>query len=365
MKLLELTNFLEGIAPLSYQEDYDNSGLLTGDPGMEISNALISLDCTEAVVDEAISNGCDVIISHHPIIFKGLKKLTGKTYPERVVIKAIKHDVALYAIHTNFDNVLNGVNAKICQKLRIFDTSILSPKENLLKKLVTFCPVAQCNRVRDALFDAGGGYIGNYSECSFNTEGFGTFKPGENTDPFSGEHGQQHHEPEVRIELIYQANLERRLLVALHEAHPYEEVAYDLYSVSNKYYQAGSGMIGQLKEETDCLSFLQFVKKQLGCRVIRHTALPDKKIKRIAVCGGAGSFLFPQAMSAGADVFITADYKYHEFFDADKKIVIADVGHFESEQFTQELLMELITEKFPNFALRLTTHQTNPINYLI
>lgn len=365
MKLKELTDFLETVAPLSYQEDYDNSGLIVGDPGREITRALISLDCTEAVVDEAIEKGCDLVISHHPIVFRGLKKFNGRSYVERVVMKAIRNDIALYAIHTNFDNVLNGVNRKICDRLGIRNCSILKQKDGALKKLVTFCPKADADGVRDALFAAGAGWIGNYSECSYNTEGYGTFRAGENTNPHVGEIGSRHVEAEVRMEIIYPSNIERKVVLALIDAHPYEEVAYDLYPVSNPYPSVGSGMIGYLDEETDETVFLRHVKERLGARVIRHTALTGKKVRKVAVCGGAGSFLLPYALGAGADIFITADYKYHEFFDAEGKLVIADVGHFESEQFTQELLLEIITEKFPIFAIHLTEKNTNPINYLI
>lgn len=365
MQIKDLTSFLESIAPLSYQEDYDNSGLIVGNPEQQVSAALISLDCTEEIIEEAIAMGCNLVISHHPIVFRGLKKFNGKTYVERAVMKAIRNDIALYAIHTNFDNVLNGVNAKLCQVIGLTNCTILSPKSNLLKKLVTYCPVANAEEVRNALFAAGAGNIGNYSECSFNSDGLGTFKAGENTDPFVGEKGVRHREPETRIEVIYPQNLEGQIVVALHIAHPYEEVAYELYPISNSHQQVGSGMIGTLNNEIDELEFLQQVKEKLNAGVIRHTNFRNRKVKRVAVCGGAGGFLLPQAINAGADVFITADYKYHEFFDADKKILIADVGHFESEQFTQQLLLELITEKFPNFALHLTTQSTNPINYLI
>ncbi len=365
MKLRELTSFLETIAPLAYQEEYDNSGLIIGSPNLEVTGALISLDCTEAIVDEAIQNGFNLIISHHPIVFKGLKKFNGLSYVERVVMKAIKHDIALYAIHTNFDNVLEGVNKKICDKLGLQNCSILKPKAGALKKLVTFCPDADAEKVRKAMFEAGAGWIGNYSECSYNTKGFGTFKAGEDTNPHVGEIGKRHHESEIRIETIYPANIERKLIAALVEAHPYEEVSFDLYPVSNPYPQVGSGMIGNLETDQDEMEFLKLVKDNLQARVIRHTQTRGKKVRRVAVCGGAGSFLLPNAISAGADIFITADFKYHEFFDAEGKIIIADVGHFESEQFTQELLLELISEKFHNFALRLTVQNTNPINYLI
>ena len=365
MQVKTITHFLESLAPLSYQEDYDNSGLIVGDPEMNITGALISLDCTEEIIDEAISKGCNLVISHHPIVFKGLKKFSNKTYVERALIKAIKNEVALYAIHTNFDNILEGVNAKICEIINLKNCSILAPKPNLLKKIVTYVPIAQAEQVRTALFDAGAGNIGNYSECSFSMNGQGTFKAGENSNAFVGDKGLRHQENETRIEVIYPINRERQILVALHLSHPYEEVAYDLHSISNNFHEVGSGMIGSLDEEMDAIDFLNYVKEKLKIKVIRHTALINKKIKRVAVCGGAGSFLLPNAIMAGADVFITADFKYHEFFDADQKIIVADVGHYESEQFTQELLFNLITKKFPSFVLLLTEQNTNPINYLI
>lgn len=365
MKISDITSFLESIAPLSLQEDYDNSGLIVGEPSTEITAALVSLDCTEEVIDEAIRKGCNLVISHHPIVFKGLKKFNRKNYVERAVMKAIKHDIALYAIHTNLDHIAGGVNAKICEKLGLSNTQILAPKKNLLKKLVTFVPLCHVERVRTAVLSAGAGHIGNYSDCSFNVSGTGTFKAGDNADPFVGKVNELHQEEEVRVETIYPEYLERKILVALLEAHPYEEVAYDLYPLSNSFYQAGAGMIGTLASPMDELEFLRFTKSALGAKVIRHTALRAKQVRRVAVCGGSGSFLLPAAISAGADVFVTADFKYHEFFDAEGKIVISDLGHFETEQFTQELLFDIITKKFPNFAIHLTSIDTNPINYLI
>lgn len=365
MKLSELTNYLESLAPLAYQEDYDNSGLIVGYPDREVQQALISLDCTEAVVDEAIAHHCQVIISHHPIVFKGLKRFNGKTYVERVVEKAIKNNIAIYAIHTNLDHIKNGVNARICQVLGLKNCHILAPKGGLLKKLVTFVPHAQAEQVRGALFKAGAGHIGNYSDCSFNAQGNGTFKGNENTDPYVGQPGERHTEPETRIETIYPANLESKILMALFLAHPYEEVAYDLYPVTNQHQDVGAGMIGEVEHATDERGFLQHVKWKMNASVIRHTAFTGKPVKKVAVCGGAGGFLLKQAIAAGADVFITADYKYHEFFDAEGKLVIADVGHFESEQFTQDLLCEIIQKKFTSFAVRLTEINTNPVKYYI
>jgi dinuclear metal center YbgI/SA1388 family protein len=365
MKLSQLTAYLESLAPLAYQEDYDNAGLIVGQPDQEIRQALVSLDCTEAVVDEAIATNCQVIISHHPIVFKSLKKFNSKTYVERVVEKAIRNNIALYAIHTNLDSIMTGVNAKICETLGVKNCRILAPKHGLLKKLVTYVPGSHADAVRNALFEAGAGNIGNYSECSFNAEGTGTFNGNENTNPYVGEPGERHNENEVRIETVYPANLESKILMALVLAHPYEEVAYDLYSLTNQHQQVGSGMIGELETPVEEEAFLFDVKEKMRAHVIRHTALTGKHVKRVAVCGGSGGFLLKHAIAAGADIFITSDYKYHEFFDAEGKLVIADIGHFESEQFTQQLLYEIITKKFTNFAVRLTEVNTNPVKYFI
>lgn len=363
MILRELTNYLEELAPLALQESYDNSGLLVGDPELEIKQALIALDCTEAVLDEAIRLGCNLVITHHPILFKGLKRLTGANYVERTVIKAIQHNIALYAIHTNLDNVMGGVNSKIGKRLGLEEQQILSPKKQLLRKLVVFVPLDHAETLRMALFDAGAGNVGDYDQCSFNVNGIGTFRAGREAKPFVGEIGRRHQEQEERVEVIYPAYLQHSIINALCRVHPYEEVAYDIYTLENAFQQVGSGLIGLLPEPMNPIGFLQFLKEAMGARVIRHTALPTHKVRKVAVCGGSGGFLLQDAIRAGADVFVTADYKYHEFFDADGKIVIADVGHFESEQFTQELLLEIIQNKFPTFAVRLTEIQTNPINY--
>jgi dinuclear metal center YbgI/SA1388 family protein len=365
MKLSLLTTYLETLAPLAYQEDYDNSGLIVGHPDQDVFQALISLDCTEAVVDEAIENNCQVIISHHPIVFRGLKKFNGKTYVERVVEKAIRRNIAIYAIHTNLDSVMTGVNAKICETLGVKNYRILSPKADALKKLVTYVPLSHAEAVRNALFGAGAGNIGNYSECSFSSEGHGTFKGNELSDPYVGTPGMRHTENEVRIETIYPAVLESKLLVALVLAHPYEEVAYDLYPLTNTNQQVGAGMIGELEMHMQEEEFLYHLKQGMRAHVIRHTAFTGKTVKRVAVCGGSGSFLLKHAIAAGADMFVTADLKYHEFFDAEGKLVIADIGHFESEHFTQQLLYDNIRKKFSNFAVRLTEVNTNPVKYFI
>jgi len=359
----EVVTYLESFAPLSLQESYDNAGLIVGDYQNDVKGILISLDCTEDIISEAISNKCNLVISHHPVIFNGIKKLNGKTFVERTVIKAIKNEIAIYAIHTNLDNVLDGVNRKIGEKLGLKNLRILSPKKNQLRKLVTFCPDEQAEKVRSALFEAGCGNIGRYDECSFNVQGTGTFRALEGANPFVGKKGIRHSEQETRIECVFQAHLEGQILKALFSSHPYETVAYDIYALENYNQDKGSGMIGELTEEVEEKEFLKNLKSAMQTQCIRHTALLNKKVKKVAICGGSGSFLLEDAIKSGADFFVTADYKYHQFFDADKRIVIADIGHYESEQFTSELLKELLVRNFSTFAVRLTELVTNPVQY--
>lgn len=363
VKIKDITQYLETIAPLALQESYDNSGLLVGNKDTEVTQALISLDCTEDVVQEAINKGCNLIISHHPIIFGGLKRLNGNNYIERTVIKAIQNNIALYAIHTNLDNVLNsGVNEKIAQKLGLENVKILSLKADLLCKLVTFCPTAQAPQVRQAIFNAGAGTIGQYDECSFNSEGIGTFRGGEGTNPVAGNAGTQHQEQEIRIETIFPAYMQGAVISALLQAHPYEEVAYDIYPLKNKHPQTGAGIIGQLSTAMEADAFLQHLKTQLKAEGIRYTPI-NKKIQKVAVCGGSGSFLLRDAISQNADAFVTADFKYHQFFDAENRLMIVDVGHYESEQYTIELLAEILNKKFSTFAVLFSEVNTNPIKY--
>ena len=359
----DVINYLESVAPPALQESYDNAGLIVGNETAEVKGILICLDSTEAVLYEALKKNCNLIVAHHPIVFSGLKKLNGKNYVERTVIKAIQNNVAIYASHTNLDHVQGGVNNKICERLGLKNCRILSPKKNILRKLVTFCPAEQVDKIRTALFEAGAGHIGNYDECSYNIEGYGTFRGGEGTNPFVGEKGRQHRENETRVESIFPSYLQSNIITNLLRAHPYEEVAYDIYPLENSHQQVGAGMIGELENEMDEKDFLAHVKKSMKTDCIRHTALLNKKVKRIAVCGGAGSFLLNDAIREKADVFITGDFKYHQFFDADGKIVIADIGHYESEQFTKELFYELLKQNFSTFAAHLSETVTNPINY--
>ncbi len=359
-----IIKILETFAPLTYQESYDNCGLQVGHAGDEVTGVLLTLDVTEEVLDEAIAKGCNMIVAHHPVIFGGLKKLTGGNYVQRIVQKAIKNDLLLYAAHTNMDNARAGVNKIIADRLGLKDTSILQPMKSTLCRLYTYVPEQDADKVSDALFAAGAGEIGKYRECSFNTSGTGTFKPGANARPAIGEAGGPREQvKEIRIEVLVQRHQEKAVLNALFSNHPYEEVAYELVPLSNNNQELGAGMIGILPEPAAPAEFLSFLKKQMNVNCIRHTALPDKPIRKVALCGGSGSFLLNDALSAGADIFITADYKYHQFFDADGKIIIADIGHYESEQFTVELFRQLLKEKIPNFAPVLSGINTNPVKY--
>jgi dinuclear metal center YbgI/SA1388 family protein len=324
----------------------------------------VALDATEAVIDEAIRKNCNLVVSHHPIIFKGLKSLTGKNYVEKTIFKAIKNDVAIYASHTNLDNIKKGVNNKIAEKLGLQNLQILQPKEQLLKKLITFSPVDNAEDVKKALFAAGAGHVGNYSECSFSTGGIGTFKPEDGAIPHVGEPGKRHEEKEIKIEVIFPGYLEQQIIAAMKAAHPYEEVAYDIITLDNYLSDVGSGMIGDLEEPVHEMELLQKLKSTFNLTVLKHTSLSGKMIKKVAVCGGAGSFLTQVAISHNADAFITSDIKYHEFFDAEELLLI-DIGHYESEQFTIDLLYELLKEKYPNFAVLKTGLITNPVNYYI
>ena len=363
MKVSDIISFLESLAHPSLQEHYDNAGLIIGDKNWECKGIICSLDATEEVVREAIAKNCNLLVAHHPIIFGGLKKINGKNYVEKAVIAAIKNDIAIYAIHTNLDNVLDGVNGKIASLLGLGNILILSQKDGTLKKLFTFAPVDHAKQVRDAIFKAGGGHIGDYSECSFNAEGTGTFKGLEGANPFVGEIGKQHQEKELKIEVIFPSWLENNIVAAMKEAHPYEEVAYDVINLANRNRRIGSGIVGELPEPVPEIDFLRHIKKTFDLSVIRHTPLLNKPVKKVAICGGAGSFLVPLALAAGADLYVTADMKYHEFFDANGRMVIADIGHYESEQFTIDLLAEILEGKFLNFAVLKTEVRTNPVRY--
>lgn len=363
IKISEVISYLEEIAPPAYQESYDNATLITGDRETEVTGILCTLDCTEEVVREAISMGANMIVAHHPIVFKGLKSLTGKNYVERTLILAIRHHIAIYAAHTNLDHVAHGVNKKIADKIGLINTKILQPKKQLLSNLTFFVPEPSKDEVLAAIYQAGAGKIGEYSDCSFQIKGLGTFTPSLNSNPTSGKPEIPEKTEEIRVEVLVHNHLLPQVLAVLKNSHPYEEVAYYVHLLENENQEVGAGMIGELKDAMDELEFLDFLKEKMELQVIKHTGLLSKKVKKIAVCGGAGIFLLGDAKRAKADVFITADVKYHEFFDAESKIILCDIGHYESEIFTKQLFGEILSQKFPNIALYFTRVVTNPTSY--
>lgn len=359
----DLMRVLEAAAPLAYQESYDNAGLQCGNPQQEISGVLIALDCTLAVVEEAIRRGCNVVVAHHPLIFKPLKRLTGASEVEQTLLKAIRHNVALYAAHTNLDNVRHGVNRRLADKLGLTNLRILDPKAGLLAKLITYVPAAHTEAVLVALYAAGAGRVGNYSECSFRTDGTGTFTPGAGTSPFQGEPGRPETTAEQRVEVLLPLHLQQAALRALRQVHPYEEVAYEIIPLANENQDVGSGMVGELPEALSPQAFRQLLKEALGVPVVKHTDF-NQPIKKVALCGGAGSFLIGKARAAGADAYVTGDLKYHEYFQAEGQLLLCDVGHFESEQFTGEIFRDLLTDNFKGtFALFIAETYTNPVRY--
>jgi len=364
MKVSDIIRVLEAVAPPIYQESYDNSGLQVGERSMEVSGVLVALDITEAILEEALQRNCNMIVAHHPLLFSGIKSLSGRNYVERIVMKAIKNDIALYAIHTNLDNMRQGVNAKIGERLGLKNLRVLTPAKDTLYKLSVFVPTHQVSTVRDALFQGGAGQVGAYSECSFTMAGAGTFKPGANTQPAIGTAGgNREYVAEEKLEVLVPKDVLLTVVAAMKKAHPYEEVAYDVVALELANPEIGAGMVGQLEQPMPPEDFLAFLKERMHTSCIRHTALLEQPIQTVAYCGGAGSFLLPAAKAAGADIFITGDYKYHQFFDADGQLVIADIGHYESEQFTSELIVDILNKNFPNFATLLTNLSTNPIKY--
>lgn len=360
----DVSKWIENVAPTALQENYDNVGLLIGDSSMQVSGTLLTIDVTEAVVDEAIEHNCNLIIAHHPLIFGGIKRITGSTYIERCIIKAIKNDIAIYVAHTNLDNVSNGVNAKIAEKIGLINLKILRPKSNILLKLVTYVPHNHLSEVQQALFNAGAGEIGKYSECSFSSQGVGTFKANKDTHPYIGAIGECHQEAETRLEVILPDYIKNKVLKALFEVHPYEEVAFDIIPLNNSWNAVGAGMIGELPEEMTLENFLLHIKKTFGLPTIRYTDSRNKTIKKVAFCGGSGSIFLTDAIQQNADAYLSGDFKYHQLFDGEDNIMIADIGHFESEQFTKEIFKDIISKKMPNFAIRISDIKTNPINYL-
>ena len=364
MKIREIIALLEEMAPLSYAEDFDNVGLLTGNNNDEATGVLVCHDALENVIDEAIAKKCNMVVCFHPILFSGLKKITGKSYVERAVIKAIKNDIAIYAVHTALDNHRQGVNKIFCDALGLKNTKILVPKENYIKKLITFTIPENVEKLRTALFDAGAGSIGNYENCSFSSQGLGTYQGNEFSNPEIGEPGEFVEAREIKIEVTFEKHLESRILKALFTNHVYEEVAYEIYNLQNAHQNIGLGMVGELEHPMDEKAFLEFVKDKMKAEGIRHSDFTGKLVKKIAVLGGSGSFAIKNAISAGADAYLTADLKYHQFYEAEGKLLLADIGHFESERYTKNYIVDYLTKKIPNFAIILSEENTNPVKYL-
>jgi dinuclear metal center YbgI/SA1388 family protein len=364
MRVLDLCSYLDSVIPLSFQEGYDNSGLQVGQPEIDINSALLTLDVTESVIDEAIKKECNIIISHHPVIFNGIKKIAGITPSERILVKAIKNDIAIYSSHTNLDMLDTGVSRKMAQKLGMQDVKVLHSLKNRLIKLVTFVPEDHLEKVKEAVFNAGAGVIGNYDHCGFTVTGTGSFRAGEGTSPFAGEKGKLHYEKEVRFETILFSNLKEKVIKALLDTHPYEEVAYDIYQLDNDNIELGLGCTGILPEPVSENDFLSLISSVFGACGIRYSRLTGNPVKKVALCGGSGASLLADAVSQKADAFVTGDIKYHTFFEADDRILLVDCGHFETEKFSTEILYDLIIKKFPKFAVRFSETNTNPINYL-
>lgn len=364
MKLQEIKDAIESIAPLQVQESYDNSGLLVGNENDEITGALITLDITEDVIEEAFALGYNLVISHHPPIFKPLKRLTGSNSTERCIIMAIRRGIALYAAHTNLDNSIKGVNAILSEKLNLKDLSILQPIRGMLRKLVIFAPQSHLEIIRTALFKAGAGVIGDYDSCSFYAPGNGTFRAKEGCNPYVGEIGKLHSEPEVRIETILPEWIENKVVKAVREVHPYEEMAWDSYALNNEFERVGAGMMGTLPKPIDEKTFLYELKEVLQVPFIKHSPLLNRMIRKVGLCGGSGNFLIPDALANRCDVYITGELKYHDYFTAENNILLVEAGHYETEQFSKELLYTILKEKFTTFALQISGKNTNPVTYL-
>jgi dinuclear metal center YbgI/SA1388 family protein len=364
MKIKEIITVLEEMAPLAYAEDFDNVGLLVGDQEAEATGVLVCHDALENIIDEAITKKCNLVVCFHPILFSGLKKITGKNYVEKAVIKAIKNDIAIYAVHTALDNHQEGVNKIFCDALGLINTKILIPKQNFIRKLVTYTIPENAEEVRNAMFDAGAGMIGNYENCSFNSKGIGTYMGNERSNPQVGERFEFVQGDEIKIEVTFEKHLENKILKALFKSHAYEEIAYEIYDLQNKHQNIGLGMIGELKNPMKEKEFLLFAKEKMQADGIRHSNFIGKEVKKIAVLGGAGSFAIKNAIQAGADVFLTADLKYHQFYEAENQLLLADIGHFESERYTKNYIVEYLRKKILNFAVILSEENSNPVKYL-
>ena len=358
-----IIDLLDEWAPPAYAEDFDNVGLLVGDSSKQCTGVLVSHDCIEVVLDEALDTNCNLIVCFHPILFTGLKKITGRDYVEKVILKAIRNEIAIYALHTRLDNHPEGVNKLLSDRLGLLESKVLIPKPSGLKKLSTYVPKSDVDDVLQALHQAGAGAIGNYSECSFILEGKGQFRGNEKSQPHIGNPSEKTQVEEVQIQVVFESYLKEKIQNALITAHPYENIAYEIFILDNTLDKVGIGRIGKLAQPHTEEQFLSFVKEKLQTQLIRHSPFTRKPIETVAVLGGSGSFAISNALSQKADAFITADLKYHHFYQGGNTLLLLDVGHFESEQFIKNLIVDYLSKKLPNFAIILSHAKTNPVNY--
>ena len=365
MTIQKVITEIEKHIAISQAEDFDNVGLLCGLPERNVSGILVCHDALENIVEEAIHRNCNLIVCFHPIIFSGLKSLTGKNYVERAVLKAIENKVAIYAIHTAFDNDFHGVNAGICNLLGLKNLKILQPKKDNLKQLNVYVPNDHSENVKEALFSAGAGNIGFYDECSFKIEGKGTFRPIEGSSPFSGEQNIRENADEAMISVIFESFKQNQIVAAMKAAHPYEEVAHQIYQLENDNQYSGLGMYGEFETEVDENYFLNLVKEKFNLNIIKHSDLNNKKIRRVGVLGGSGASGIKAALSKKCDAYLTGDLKYHDYFLAESKMLICDIGHYESEQLVSQQLFEILSQKFSTFAVLKSSEKTNPVNYFL
>ncbi|MFN7279524.1 MAG: Nif3-like dinuclear metal center hexameric protein [bacterium] len=363
MTIGEIINMLETVAPPSLQESWDNSGLLTGRSTTDCSGVLLALDVTDAVLSEAVSRGCNLVVAHHPMIFRGLKRIDEDEPTGRLTAFAIRHDLAVYAMHTNLDNIIGGVNGVLADRFGLTDRRVLQPMNGQLMKLVCMIPEGHLEAVSRAVFEAGAGRIGDYEDCGFTTSGIGTFTPMSGANPFIGAEGRPETVREHRFEVILPAWRQRPVLAAMRSAHPYEEVAFDLVKLENEWSGVGSGIIGRLPAPMTEAAFLEHVKAVTGLPVLRHSRLTGRPIQTLALCGGAGAFLIRRAVGVRADAYLTGDLKYHDFFEPDGRLLLADIGHYESEHSAVDLLYNILTKKNHTFAVLKSETDTNPVNY--
>ena len=359
MIIEELTTFIEDKFPLSQQESYDNCGLIVGDPKKTVKKVLLALDCTEQVIKEAKLKKADVIITHHPLMFSSINKLTANDYEGSLIIKLIKSDIALYAVHTNLDNSINGINKYLALKLGLKNLQILVGKEKTFKKIITFVPKAYSQKVITALSAAKAGNIGLYSHCAFVTEGSGCFKPEKGAKPFLGELSKINQVEEVKLEMVFASENQKMIENSLKKAHPYEQPAFDIIELANPNPDIGAGIYGDLPAQINTAEFLKLVKTKLNLSYIRQSNSAKKFISKVAICSGAGFFVFEQAKRLNVDALVTSEIKHHEFLAAENNILLCDIDHHEGEIAAVNILDQIL-QKLENIDTLISKHNLSP-----